>query len=60
MKTNVQGGAVTIRRFKSSAMPTSLKVARWNTRRWVERFEGFIHHAALVGRASSVYCGNIF
>jgi hypothetical protein len=27
---------------------------------WVERFEAFSHHAALVGRVSSVSCGNVF
>ena len=41
-------------------MPTSLYVARWNTHRRVERFETLSRHAALVRRASSVCCGNVF
>ena len=53
---HVQVGAETIRRFKFSAMPTSL----WNTHRWVERFEAFSHHGTLVRRASCVCCGNVF
>jgi hypothetical protein len=37
-------------------------LCRWRseTHRWVEWFEAFSHHAALVGRASSVCCGNVF
>jgi len=30
-----------------------------NTRCWAGRFEAFGHHAAMVGRASSVWCGNV-
>jgi hypothetical protein len=33
-------------------------MTQWNTHRWVEQFEAFIHHASFVGRVSSICCMN--